>query len=66
LNYADIFNLVKEEMTIPSCLIEHVTGRIVQKIKEQYPRISKIKIRLAKITPPIDGEMKEAAIIISE
>jgi len=64
LNYADIFNLVKEEMTIPSCLIEHVTRRIVQKIKEQYPRISKIKIRLAKINPPVDGEMKEAAIII--
>jgi len=66
LNYAEIFHLIKEEMTIPSCLLEHVTGRIVRKIKELYPQVSKIKVRLAKFTPPVEGEMKEAVIIISE
>jgi len=66
LNYADIFYLIKDEMNIPSDLIEHITGRIVRKIKERYPQISKIKIRLAKINPPVEGEMKEAAIIINE
>ena len=64
LNYADIFYLIKDEMNIPSDLIEHITGRIVRKIKERYPQITKIKIRLAKINPPVEGEMKEAAIII--
>jgi len=66
LNYADVFNLIKEEMTTPSHLIEHITGRIVRKIKERYPQVSKIKIRLAKFNPPVEGEMKESAIIISE
>ena len=66
LNYADIFNLVKEEMTTPSRLIEHITEKIIRKIKERYPQVSKIKIRLAKINPPVEGEMKEAAIIICE
>ena len=66
LNYADIFYLIKDEMNIPSDLIEHITGRIVRKIKERYPQITKIKIRLAKINPPVEGEMKEAAIIILE
>jgi len=66
LNYADIYNLVKEEITIPSFLLEHVAGRIVRKIKYRYPPISKIKIRLAKINPPIaGGDIQEAAIIIS-
>jgi len=65
LNYADIYNLIKKEMTTSSHLIEHITGRIVQKIKERYPQVSKIKIRLAKINPPVEGEMKEAAIIIN-
>jgi len=65
LNYADIFYLIKDEMDIPSHLIEHITGRIVRKIKERYPQITKIKIRLAKINPPVEGEMKEAAIIIN-
>jgi len=66
LDYADIFGLVKEEMTLPSHLIEHIAGRIVRKIKEKYPNISKVKIRLAKINPPIEGEVQEAAVTICE
>jgi len=65
INYADIFNLVGEEMNISSQLIEHVAGRIVQKIKQKYPTVSKIKIRLAKMNPPVQGEVQEAAVIIS-
>ena len=66
LDYADIFDLIKEEMSIPSYLLEHAAGRIVRKIKQKYPNISKIKIRLAKINPPIEGDIQEAAVIISE
>ena len=65
INYADIFNLVKEEMAIPSQLIEHAAGRIIRRIKQNYPDISNITIRLAKINPPIQGEIEEAAVIIS-
>jgi len=64
VNYADIFNLVKEEMAISSRLLEHVAGRIIQKIRERYTHISRINIRLAKINPPIQGEIQEAAVII--
>jgi len=66
VDYAEIFNLVKEEMMIPSQLLEHVAGRIVRRIKQEYPVISKISIRLAKNNPPIGGEIQEAAIIIRE
>ena len=66
LNYADIYKLIKEEMAIPSFLLEHVAGRIVRKIKQNYPHISKITIRLAKRNPPIEGEIHEAAVIITE
>jgi len=66
INYAGIFNLVKEEMAIPSHLLENIAGRIIQKIKQKYPAISKITIRLAKMNPPIQGEMQEAAIIITD
>jgi len=65
LNYADIYKIVKEEMLIPSHLLEHVAGRIIRKVRQHYTGISKIKIRLAKINPPIQGEIQEAAVIIS-
>jgi len=66
INYADIFSLVSEEMKIPSHLLEHVAGRIIRKIKQKYPSIAKVKIRLAKIHPPITGELHEAAVIIQK
>ena len=66
INYADIYSLIKEEMQIASNLLEHVAGRIIRKIKQEYPQISKINIRLAKKKPPIDGNIQEAAVIISE
>jgi len=64
INYADIYSLVKDEMLITSNLLEHVAGRIVRKIKQEYPQISKINIRLAKKNPPIDGKIQEAAVVI--
>ena len=66
INYADIYKIVKEEMSISSLLLEHVAGRIVRAIKQNYPDISKINIRLAKRNPPIEGEIHEAAVIINE
>jgi dihydroneopterin aldolase len=64
LNYAEVFALTKAEMAIPSCLLEHVAGRIVQKIKQTFPQVEKVKIRLAKTKPPLVGEVEEAAVIL--
>lgn len=65
LNYADVYDIIKEEMSLPSHLLEHVAGRIVRKIKQNYPGITKINIRLAKYNPPVEGEIQEAAVNIS-
>jgi dihydroneopterin aldolase len=65
LNYAEVFEIVKKEMTIPSALLEHVANRIIQTVKQTFPQIVKIQIRLAKLHPPVCGEMEEAAVICS-
>jgi len=65
INYAEVYGLVKEEMAIPSNLIEHIAGRIIRKIKQKYPVVLKIKIRLAKMNPPIAGEIQEAAVTLT-
>jgi dihydroneopterin aldolase len=65
LNYAEVFEIVKKEMAVPSNLLEHVASRIIQTIKHAFPRIVKIQIRLAKMRPPVNGEMGEAVIVIT-
>jgi dihydroneopterin aldolase len=64
LNYACVFEIVKREMAIPSDLLEHIAGRILSAVKQTFPQIGKIQIRLAKVRPPVAGEMEEAAVII--
>lgn len=62
ISYADINDLVHKEMAIPSKLLEHVAGRIIQKIHENFPQITFIKIKITKTAPPMKGEMKGASV----
>ena len=65
INYADVFDLVKTEMQISSKLLEHVAGRIFRKLKEMYPQLSAITVSVAKMHPPVDGEMEKAVIVLT-
>lgn len=66
INYANVFNLVKEEMNKPSKLIEHVAMRIYKRVKETFPAILKLDVRVVKWSPPVRGEIKSAEIVISD
>jgi dihydroneopterin aldolase len=64
LNYAEVFEIVKKEMAVPSNLLEHAANRIIQAVKQAFPQIEKIRIRLAKMRPPVCGEVGEAVVRI--
>ena len=66
LNYAELYDLVKGEMEIPSRLIEHLAGRIRSKIKEHYPQIASLTVTVAKLHPPISGMMEAAEITLTD
>lgn len=65
INYADVYDLIKAEMSIPSKLLEHIAGRIYNKISNQYPEIISLEVSVAKLNPPVDGEMDKSEIVIS-
>ena len=62
ISYAEINDLVHQEMQIKSKLIEHVAGRIMEKIHEKFSQISFIKIKITKTNPPMKGEMDGASV----
>lgn len=66
VNYVIINNIVKEEMAIPSKLIEHVGYRIGKRIKEEVKGLFTYKIKVTKHSPPIGGDVDDVAIIIEE
>ena len=62
INYAEINDILHQEMAIPSQLLEHVNGRIIKKIKNNFPQITFIKIKLTKTNPPMKGEMDGVSV----
>lgn len=55
LNYADIYEIVSDEMSIPSELLENVAGRIVKEIEKRFPQLVSFSVRISKKRPPVDG-----------
>ena len=53
VSYADIHTAVKEEMNIPSKLLEHVCQRIARRLFHDFPTVETIDIRLSKENPPM-------------
>lgn len=66
INYATLYELVKQEMEQPSRLLEHVAGRILQRIKQQFPQIEAIELKVSKLNPPFGGDLLSASVILKE
>lgn len=62
LNYAELFDIINKEMQKPSCLLEHVAGRIGKSIFEAMPSVRSVDVSVAKINPPICGDIGSASI----
>lgn len=64
LSYADLVRLVERVMDVPSALLEHVAGRMVNEIKEMFPLVGYVKLDIAKIAPPMSADCQSAGIEI--
>lgn len=62
LNYAMVYDIVKEEMGISSKLVEHVAGRIAQHLMKQFADISAVRVRVTKLNPPMGAQCAGAGI----
>ena len=58
LNYAEVYQLVSQEMAVPSGLIEHVAGRNGDRLFRLFPKIEKVELKIIKQNPPMgtDGD----------
>ena len=48
INYLDVFETVREQMDIPSHILEHVAGRIAGRIRERFPQSAGFGSRFRK------------------
>lgn len=62
VNYAEVFQTIKEEMGIASKLLEHVACRIARRILNDFPSVTEIRIELYKQNPPMGADCRLTGI----
>ena len=62
VSYADVHEAGKEEMAIPSKLLEHVCGRIVKRLFHDFPAVESIDLKLSKRNPPMGADLDAAGV----
>ena len=62
VSYADIHEAVKAEMSVSSRLLEHVCGRIAQRLHAEFPAIEEIELRLSKRNPQMGADIDSAGV----
>ena len=66
VDYVHLNHIVKEEMAIRSKLLEEVAQRILDRFFKELRMIRRAKVSVAKINPPIGGNVEEVAIILTK
>lgn len=66
VDYVLLHRIVAEEMAIRSKLLEHVAHRIITRIFNEIPAISRILLAVSKLNPPIGGDVEAVTIEMEE
>lgn len=62
VDYVHLNHIVKSEMAVRSELLEHVAQRIIDRIFAEIASVSKIKVDVSKLNPPIGGDVEAVTI----
>ncbi len=66
VDYVHLNQIVKEEMAVRSKLLEHVAHRMIVRIFNEIPAVSRIIISVSKLNPPIGGDVEAVTIQMEE
>ena len=55
IDYGRVYDIVAEQMAVPSNLLENVAGRILDAVRKEFKEILFLKIRVSKKNPPVNG-----------
>ena len=65
-DYAFANRVVQEEMDQPSKLLEHVAGRILDRLKTELKGLKEIVVSVTKHHPPMPGQIDAVSVTLSD
>ncbi len=65
IDYEKLYAAVADEMHTRSKLLEHLAGRILNRIVKGHPEIKEIEVAIEKLNPPINGKCRATRVSIT-
>lgn len=62
VDYVMLNRIIKEEMAIPSKLLEHVARRINERVLVDQPLVNWVETKVSKLNPPIMGDVEAVTV----
>jgi dihydroneopterin aldolase len=62
VNYQTAYNIVRDEMMIPSNLLENVCFRIMNALYDKMTDITKITVKVSKLNPAMGGKIEKVSV----
>lgn len=66
VDYVLLNRIIKEEMHVPSYLLETVAMRMLNRIFSEAPQVTKATVWVSKLNPPIGGDVEKVTIKMSD
>ena len=66
VDYGEVTQVVVNEMSVRSKLIETVCERITNNLFTSFSKIKSVKVRVCKICPPIEGDVENISVVIKK
>lgn len=65
VNYLEVYQVVKKEMSRPSNLLEHVARRVGERVKNDFPSVTAVRVKVSKLNPPLGGQMESVSVEVA-
>ena len=65
VNYEKVYEIVREVMSIDARLLEHLAGRMIKALKQNFSKIRSVEVKISKYNPPIKGLCQKATVTLT-
>lgn len=66
IDYCAIYEISKKQMAVRSKLIEQVCKRIFDEIVSEFKTIKNLRVKLTKLSPPMNGNVEQVSVEIEK
>lgn len=65
VNYLTVYETVREQMGIPSNILENVAKRIIDAVYAKFPECLKVTVKVSKLAPPLGGKVEKVSVTMT-